>query len=155
AAEGDADELSTERARDRLTERGLADSGRTREQDHRTRSAAPDDVQPALGATAPDGEVLDDPLLHLVEPVVIGIEHGAGGDHIGGVVGRDAPGELEHGVEPRPDPGGLRALVAGPLELADLAQQRLADGFGDLGGLDPAAVVVGAFGLALTELLAD
>ena len=142
-------------ARDRLAQRGLADSRRTREQDHRARAAAADHLEPALGTTAPDGEVLDDPLLHLVEPVVIGIEHGAGGDHIGGVVGRDAPGQLEHGVEPGPDPCGLRALVAGPLELVDLPQQRLAYGVGDLGGLDAAAVVVGPLGLALAELLAD
>ena len=155
AAQGDADELPTERARDRLTQRGLADSRRTREQDHRAGAAAADHLEPALGATAPDGEVLDDPLLDLVEAVVIGIEHGAGRDHVGGVLGRDAPGQLEHGVEPGPDPRGLRALVAGPLELVDLAQQRLAYGVGDVGGLDAAAVVVGPFGLALSELLAD
>ena len=64
-------------------------------------------------------------------------------------------GQLEHGVEPGPDPGRLRALVAGALELVDLAPQRLAHGVGDLGGLDAAAVVVGPVGLALTELLAD
>ena len=123
--------------------------------DHGARAAAADHLEPALGAPAPDGEVLDDPLLDLVEPVVVGVEHGAGGDHVGGVLGGDAPGQLEHGVEPGPDPGRLRALVAGALELVDLAQQRLAHGVGDVGGLDPAAVVVGAVGLALTELLAD
>ena len=146
AAERDADELPAERSCDRLAQRGLAHSGRTREQDHRARAAPADHLEPALGTAAPDGEVLDDPLLHLVEPVVIGIQHGTGGDHIGGVVGRDAPGQLEHGVEPGPDPCRLRALVAGPLELVDLAQ-RLAYGVGDLGGLDTAAVVVSAFGL--------
>ena len=123
--------------------------------DHRARAAAAHHLEPPLGATAPDGEVLDDPLLDLVEPVVVRVEHGAGGDHVGGVLGRDAPRQLEHGVEPGPDPGRLRALVAGALELVDLAQQRLAYGVGDVGGLDPAAVVVGAVGLALAELLAD
>ena len=68
---------------------------------------------------------------------------------------RDAPRQLEHGVEPGPDPRGLGALVAGALELVDLAQQRLAHGVGHVGGLDPAAVVVGPVGLALAELLAD
>ena len=53
-------------------------------------------------------------------------------------------------IQPR-----LGALVAGALELADLAQRRLADVVGQVGGLDPGAVVVGAVGLALAELLAD
>ena len=50
---------------------------------------------------------------------------------------------------------GLRVLVAGALELVDLAQRGLADVLGQVGGLDPGAVVVGALGLALAELLAD
>ena len=87
AAEGDPDELPAERARDRLAERGLADAGRTGQQDHRARAAAADHLEPALGAAAADGEVLHDPLLDLVEPVVVGVEHGAGGGHVGGVLG--------------------------------------------------------------------
>ena len=155
AAEGDADELAAQRPGDGLAERGLADAGRAGEQDHRAGAAAADDLEAALGAAARDGEVLHDPLLDLVEAVVVGVEHRARRHDVGGVLGRDVPRQLEHGVEPGPDPRGLGALVAGALELVDLAQQRLAHGVGHVGGLDPGAVVVGALGLALAELLAD
>ncbi len=50
---------------------------------------------------------------------------------------------------------GLGVLLAGALELVDLAQQRLAHAVGHVGRLHPGAVVVGAVGLALAELLAD
>ena len=52
AAEGDADELAAERARDRLAERGLADAGRADQREHRAGAAAADDLEAALGATA-------------------------------------------------------------------------------------------------------
>ena len=68
---------------------------------------------------------------------------------------RVVPRQLEHGVEPGADPAGLRALVAGALQLADLAQRGLADLVGQVGRLDAGAVVVGAVRLVLAELLAD
>ncbi len=76
-------------------------------------------------------------------------------DDVVAVLGRDVPGQLEHGVEPGADPGGLGVLLAGALELVDLLEQRRAHVVGHVGGLDPGAVVVGALGLALAELLAD
>ncbi len=99
--------------------------------------------------------MLDDPLLDVVEPVVVGVEDGAGGHEVGGVGRGDVPGQLEDGVEPGPDPLRLGVLLAGPLQLVDLAQQRLAHGVRDVGGLRPGAVVIGTLGLALAELLAD
>ena len=65
AADRDADELAAERARDRLAERRLADAGRADEAEDR-----PGDVALQLR----DGEVLDDPLLHLLEVVVVLVE---------------------------------------------------------------------------------
>src|SRR6201995_1699426 len=50
--------------------------------------------EPALRATAPAREVLDDPVLDLLEPVVVGVEHGPSSDHVGRVLGRDVPGQL-------------------------------------------------------------
>ena len=114
--------------------------------------------RPALGATGADGEVLHDPFLDLVEPVVVRVEHFAGAGEVGDVLGRDAPGQLEHGVQPGADPGCLGALVAGPLELVDLAEQGLAHGVGDVGLLDPGPVVVGLplrQRLALSQFFAD
>ncbi len=75
AAEGDAHELAAERAGDRLAERGLADAGRPDEREHRTGTTAADDVEPAVRATGAHREVLDDAVLHVVQPVVIGVEN--------------------------------------------------------------------------------
>ena len=74
---------------------------------------------------------------------------------VGGVLRADVPRQLEHGVQPGADPAGLGALVARALQLADLAQRGLADLLGQVGRLDAGAVVVGALGLVLAELLAD
>ena len=53
----------------------------------RAGAAATDDLEAALGATGADGEVLHDPLLDLVEAVVVGVEHGACRGDVGGVLG--------------------------------------------------------------------
>ena len=68
---------------------------------------------------------------------------------------RDVPRQVEHSVQPGADPAALGALLAGSLQLADLAQRRLADLLRQFGGLDTGAVVVGTVRLALAELLAD
>ena len=86
---------------------------------------------------------------------MVGVEHGARGVDVGGIDGALVPRQFQDGVEPGPDPARLGALLAGPLELADLAQRGLTDVVGHRRGLDPAAVVVRAFGLALAEFLAD
>ena len=155
AAQGDPHEAAAQCVGHGLAQRGLADPGRPGQQDHGARAAAADDLQAALGAPGPDREVLHDPLLDLLEAVVVGVEDLAGPDHVVVVLGALVPGQLEHGVEPGADPGGLGALVAGALELVDLLQQGGAHGVGHVGGLDPGAVVVGALRLALAELLAD
>ena len=59
------------------------------------------------------------------------------------VLGLDAPGDLEHGVEPGADPARLGALVAGALELVDLALDGLAHVLGQLARLELGPVVVG------------
>ncbi len=155
AAERDAHELPAQGARHRLPQRGLADAGRPDEGEHRSGPAAADDLEPALGAPGADGEVLHDPLLDVVEPVVVGVEHLAGAHDVGGVLGAHRPRQLEHGVQPGADPARLRALVAGPLELADLAQRRLAHGVRQVCCFDAAPVVLGAVGLVLAQLAAD
>ena len=139
----------------RLAERGLADAGRTDQHHHRAGAATADDLQAALGAPGADGQVLHDPVLDVVQAVVIGVQHRAGGGDVGESVVLVVPRQLQDGVQPGADPARLGALVAGPLELADLAQRGLADVLGQVGRLDPGAVVLGALGLVLAELLAD
>ena len=152
--EGDAHERPTERPRDGLTERGLADAGRADEGEHRAGAATADDLQTALGPAGAHGEVFGDPLLDVLEPVVVGVEDRPRRRQVGRVVAGHAPRELEHGVEPGPQVARLRALVARALELADLAQRLLADLLRQVGGLDAGAVVIRPFGL-VAELLAD
>ena len=65
AADRHAHELAAERARDRLAERGLADAGRADEAE---------DLARDLVAELRDREVLDDPLLDLVEVEVVVVE---------------------------------------------------------------------------------
>ena len=147
--------MRPERAGDGLTERGLADPGRTDQRHHGAGAAAADDLQAAGRATGADGQVLHDPVLDVVQAVVVGVQHGPGGDDVGRVGGLGAPRQVEDGVQPGPQVAGLGALVAAPLELADLAQGGLADVLGQVGLLDPGAVVLRAVGLVLAELLAD
>ena len=74
---------------------------------------------------------------------------------VGRVVGRRAPGQFEDRVEPGTEIAGLGALVVAALELADLAEGGLANVVGQRGLFDPRAVVLGAVGLVLAQLLAD
>ena len=78
----------------------------------------------ALGAQLAHREVLDDAVLHVVEPGVVGVEDRAAPPTSSVVVGTRAPRQLEHGVEPRADPAVLGALLARALEPVDLALDR-------------------------------
>ena len=154
AAEGDAYEVATQGTRDRLPQRGLADAGRTDEREHRARAPPADHFETALRATGANGEVFDDAVLHVVQAVVVGVEHGSGSRDVGAVDGALVPRQVEHGVQPGADPTGLRALVARPFELADLAQGGLAHLVRQRRSLDAGAVVVGTVRVVLTEFLA-
>src|SRR5205823_2431155 len=72
AAERDADELAVHRARDRLAERRLADAGRPDEAEDRTLEAHGRLAR--LIFQLLHREILDDPILDLVEIVVIFVE---------------------------------------------------------------------------------
>ena len=66
AADRHAHELAAERVRDRVPERGLADARRADEAE---------DLARDLVAQLRDREVLDDPVLHLLEVEVVVVEH--------------------------------------------------------------------------------
>ncbi len=87
AAEGDANELAAQRPSHALTQRRLADTGRTGQHHHGAGTAAADDRHAALGATRPHGQVLDDAVLDVVQPVVVGVEDLARRLQVGRVLG--------------------------------------------------------------------
>ena len=79
SAERHADELASERPGDGLAERGLADPRRPDEREHGTRAATAHDLKATSLAAAADGEVLDHPVLHVLEALVVGVQHLARG----------------------------------------------------------------------------
>ena len=141
-AQGDAHELAAQRPGHALTQRRLADTRGTGQHHHRAGAATADHLQPALGTTCPHGQVLDDAVLDVLEPVVVGVEDFACRFQVGGVLGLHVPGQVEHGVQPGADPAAFRALVAGALQLADLAQRGLAHVAGQVGRLDAGPVII-------------
>ncbi len=175
-AERDPDEGAAHGAGHRLAERGLADAGRADQREHRAArppSAAlrgrdlarsvllPRERLPRGGLLGPalaDGQVLDDAVLDVGQPGVVGVQHRAGAGDVVAVLGPLVPGQFQHGVQPGADPGALGRLVAGPLQLVDLLEGGLADLLREVGGLDPGAVVVllvGRVAVQLGQLLAD
>src|SRR5581483_8201645 len=73
AAERHADELAIQGAGDRLADRRLAGAGRADQRQDRARALVGLDA--ALLAELAHGEVLDDALLHVVEPRMVCVEY--------------------------------------------------------------------------------
>src|SRR5207342_1774929 len=119
-AERDPDELPAEGARDALAERRLADTGRSDQREDRARTASGRLAQSALLAELPDRQVLQDPILHVLQALVIGVEHDPRLRDVEVVVRADAPRDLDHPVEVRADPALLGRLLRGPLQTAQL-----------------------------------
>ena len=89
AAERHAHELPAGGAGDRLADRGLAGSGRP---DEREDDAGAVRVrEPALRAELPHGQVLGDAALHVVEALVVGVEHRARVRRVEPLLGALAP----------------------------------------------------------------
>jgi hypothetical protein len=92
AAERDADVLAAERARDRATERGLANAGRADEQQDRA---------VLVRRELAHREELEDAALHLLEAGVLGLEDGAGRGHVEAILGEHVPRDLEEVLDVR------------------------------------------------------
>ena len=90
AAQADADERTTQRAGDRLTERRLADARRPDETDDR---------RLAVRRELANGKVFDDPLFDLRQPKMVGLEDVACLGDIDRRVFGQPPGELDHPLE--------------------------------------------------------
>ncbi|HLH29034.1 MAG TPA: hypothetical protein VKW77_08960, partial [Acidimicrobiales bacterium] len=158
AAQGDPDELAVHGTGDGLAERGLAHAGRADEGEDGPCAPALDAPEAALATELAHGQVLEDPVLHVSEPVVVLVEDPGRFGHVQTVLRLDAPGQLGDRVQPGAGPSVLRALLARPLELVDLALYGGAHALGQVTLGEAGAVVVGC-GLAaraeLAELLAD
>ena len=98
--------------------------------------------------------MLEDALLHIGQPVVIGIEQARRLGNVEPVLGLHTPRQLEHGVEPGADPARLGALLAGALQLVDLTLHGHPDMLGQvaLGQLGSIVVGIRSVTLAVTEL---
>ena len=70
-------------------------------------SPSPPRWQATLAAQLAHGHELDDARLDVVEPVVVGVEHGADVGEVEVVVAARVPRQLEDAVEPRADPAVL------------------------------------------------
>src|SRR5947209_17356982 len=115
AAERHPDELPPERSRDRLSQRRLPYAGWSDEAQHRA---------PAVFVQLLYGEVLDDPVLDVLEAVVVLVEHRPCVYQVV-VVGRFVvPRDVEQPVEVVPRYGPLGRLRRDPLETAQLALGR-------------------------------
>src|SRR6185312_4481467 len=145
AAQRDADELASERAGDRLAERGLPYSRRPRETKDR----------PLLPRRQlAHRQVLEDPLLHLLEVVVIGVEDLARLIEVEPVLGPLRPRQLDEPLEVGPLDGVLRRGLRHLLEAIELLAGGLLDLRRHLGGLDLLLEGVEVAGvLALAELV--
>ena len=117
-AQRDPRETATQRARNGLTQRRLADARRSNQGDDRTRAAATDRLEVATFAPLLDGQEFDDALFDVVEPGVVRIQDAAGLGDVEAILRLLAPGQLEHPVQVVADPALLGVLLAGALEAA-------------------------------------
>jgi len=127
AAERHPDELATRRLGDGLAERGLADAGGTDEAQDR----AGELVRPLL-----HGEVLDDPLLDLVEAEMVLVEQRLGTEQVLLDLRALAPRDAEHPVEVVAHDGRLGRHRRHLAQLLQLGRRLVAGFLGELGLLD-------------------
>src|SRR5207248_11703885 len=128
--------------------RRLADAGRPYEAE---------DPRRGVRLELAHGQELDDPLLYLVDVVVVAVELPARLAKVEAVLGHLAPGHVEDPVEVGADHPVLGRLGREPLEALELALGLLAYLIRELGRLDPLAQLLGLCGLLvnLAELLLD
>ena len=158
AAERHPGELPAHGTGHRLAQRGLPDAGRAGQCQHRAAASAADQGQAFLGPPLADRQVLDDPVLHVTEPGVVGVQDRPAAADVVGIVGVGVPRDLEHRVQPGPDPASLRRCVRAALQLGGFLQRRLGHLLRQVSRLDPDPVVVflrGRLAVQLGELLAD
>jgi hypothetical protein len=153
AAERHAHELAAERAGDGLADRGLAGAGRADQREDCARALIRLDA--ALLAQLADGDVLDDPVLHVLEAGVVGVEHLAGVLRVEALLRPLAPRHREQPVEVVADHLRLGRSLAHALEPPELALGLLAHRVRHAGLGDLRSVFLDDRALVLAELLAE
>ena len=113
------------------------------------------DLDAALLAQLGDGDVLDDPILDVVETGVVGVEHLARVDRVEHLVRACAPRDCEQPVEVAADHLRLGRALAHPLEARELLVGLLAHLLRHPGLLDLRPVLLDDGRVVLAELLAD
>src|SRR5438876_2914177 len=154
AAERHADELAAHRASDGLAEARLADAGRADEAE---------DGRAQVVAELAHGHVLDDPVLHLRQAVVVLVEDLRGLGDVPVVARRLVPGQRDEPVHIGPDDAGLRRGLRDLLETAHFLEGLLLHRVGHAGLFDlllelaplRATLVLAALLLARLHLLAE
>ena len=141
-------ELPPQRPGDRAAERGLADARRADEAQDRA---------PRVGLQPADGQELEDPVLDLVDVVVVLVEDLAGVPEIEIVLGGLVPRQRRDPLEVAADHAPLRHRRLEPLEPGQLAVGLLADLLGELDRRQLLAQLVdlGLDLVGLAELLLD
>ena len=153
STERHAHELAPGGTRDRLSDRRLPGS-RWADQRQDDPGASIDLDSPHL-AELRDGDVLDDPVLDVVQAGVVGVEHLPRVLRIETLLGALAPRDGEQPVEVVADDRRLGRLVAHALEPRELALRLLENALWHLGLGDLLPVLLDHRRLVLTELLAD
>jgi hypothetical protein len=148
ASDRDALELSAQRAGDRPTQAGLADSRRADEAQDGARR---------IRLQRPHRQVLEDPVLDLLQVVVVGVQHLAGVRHVEVVVGLDVPRQLDQPLQVGADHPVLGGGRWQALEPRQLALGRLPGVLGERRLLDPLPQLVdlGLSFVALPQLVLD
>ena len=153
AAERHPHELAAERLCDRLADRRLARAWRPDQGEDRAGLAV--GLDPALLAELRDRDVLDDPVLDVLEPVVVRVEHLTRKHGVETLVGAVAPRHGEQPIEVAANRLRLGGALAHPLEPPELTLGLLAHGLGHLGLGDLRPELVGHRAFVVAELLAD
>ena len=148
AADREPDELAVDRAGDRLAERGLADARRADEAEDRAGEVV---------LQLRDGEVLEDPLLDLLEVVVVLVEDRLGALEVEVVLGGLAPRQRQDPVDVGADHAVLGRGGRELLEPPELALDGLLGLLGQVLLLDLLAQLgqLGLLLVALAELVLD
>src|SRR5581483_10275247 len=148
AAEREPDELPTHRARDRAAERRLPDAGRSDEAEDRA---------PGILSQLAHGEILENPVLDLLEVEVVLVEHLARVADVEVVLGRGGPRQRDEPFEIRADDGVLGGFGRDHAQAIELVLGGLQRFGGHLRVLDALAQLLhlGRLRVALAELLLD
>ena len=133
AADRDPLELAPERLGDRAAEAGLADARRADEAEDRPGR---------VGVELADGEVLEDPVLDLLEVVVVLVEDLPRVGDVEVVLGLLRPGQVDQPLEVGADHAVLGGDRGQLLQAGELALGRLLRLLGQPGLLDPLAQLV-------------